>query len=49
MLREGEEVFLDDLQVEDLRRRLPVPVQLIGGADDLVAACLSATGHGAYP
>jgi putative radical SAM enzyme (TIGR03279 family) len=49
MLREGEEVFLDDLRVEDLRRRLPVPVQLIGGADDLVAACLSATGPGAYP
>jgi NifB/MoaA-like Fe-S oxidoreductase len=40
MLREGEEVFLDDTTLADLRDRLPVPVRLLGGADDLVAACL---------
>ncbi|MCP9798489.1 MULTISPECIES: TIGR03279 family radical SAM protein [unclassified Cyanobium] len=40
MLREGEEVFLDDTTLADLRRQLPVPVRLLGGADDLVAACL---------
>ncbi len=40
MLREGQEVFLDDLTLADLRDRLPVPVRLLGGADDLVAACL---------
>ncbi|KEF40698.1 MAG: Fe-S oxidoreductase [Cyanobium sp. CACIAM 14] len=40
MLREGEEVFLDDTPLSELRRRLPVPVRLLGGADDLVAACL---------
>ncbi len=40
MLREGQEVFLDDITLEELRRRLPVPVRLLGGAEDLVAACL---------
>jgi putative radical SAM enzyme (TIGR03279 family) len=40
MLREGEELFLDDMTLADLRRRLPVPVRVLGGADDLVAACL---------
>ncbi|MCP9801693.1 TIGR03279 family radical SAM protein [Synechococcus sp. RedBA-s] len=40
MLRQGEEVFLDDLRLEDLRRRLPVPIRLVQGADDFVAACL---------
>jgi putative radical SAM enzyme (TIGR03279 family) len=40
MLRQGEEVFLDDTTLAELRRRLPVPVRLLGGADDLVAACL---------
>ncbi len=49
MLRAGEEVFLDDLRVDELRRRLPVPLHLIGGAEDLVAACLSASMRGAYP
>ena len=40
MLREGEELFLDDMTLADLRRSLPVPVRVLGGADDLVAACL---------
>ena len=40
MLRQGEEVFLDDVPLAELERRLPVPVRLVGGANDLVAACL---------
>ena len=47
MLREGEEVFLDDTTLADLRLRLPVPVRLLGGADDLVAACLGTPRGGA--
>jgi putative radical SAM enzyme (TIGR03279 family) len=40
MLRQGEEVFLDDRTLTELREALPVPVHLLGGADDLVALCL---------
>jgi putative radical SAM enzyme (TIGR03279 family) len=40
MLRQGEPVFLDDLTLAELRDRLPVPVRLVQGADDFVAACL---------
>ena len=40
MLRQGEEVFLDDLTLDAVRAALPVPIELVGGADDLVAACL---------
>ncbi|CAK6701512.1 TIGR03279 family radical SAM protein [Synechococcus sp. CBW1107] len=40
MLRQGEPVFLDDLGLEELQLRLPVPIRLLQGADDLVAACL---------
>lgn len=47
MLREGEEVFLDDTTLADLRARLPVPIRLLGGADDLVAACLGTPRGGA--
>jgi putative radical SAM enzyme (TIGR03279 family) len=39
MLRQGEPVFLDDLRLEQLEARLPVPVQLVQDAADLVAAC----------
>jgi putative radical SAM enzyme (TIGR03279 family) len=39
-LRQGEPVFLDDLTLDQLRERLPVPVEVVSGADDLVAACL---------
>jgi len=39
MLRQGEPVFLDDFTLVDLEQRLPVAVQVLGGADDLVAAC----------
>ena len=40
MLRQGEPVFLDDQTLESVARRLPVPVDLVHGADDIVAACL---------
>ena len=39
MLRQGAPVFLDDLTLADLEQRLPVAVQVLGGAEDLVAAC----------
>jgi NifB/MoaA-like Fe-S oxidoreductase len=39
MLRQGEPIFLDDLTLADLEQRLPVAVQVLEGADDLVAAC----------
>jgi putative radical SAM enzyme (TIGR03279 family) len=41
MLRQGEPVFLDDLRLDELEARLPVPVQLLHGAADLVACCTS--------
>ena len=44
MLRQGEPLFLDDLSLAELEQRLPVPVQLLAGADDLVAVCLGQTG-----
>jgi NifB/MoaA-like Fe-S oxidoreductase len=47
MLREGEEVFLDDMRLQELRHRAGVPIRLLGGADDLVAACLGSEGGGA--
>ncbi|MCX5966095.1 MAG: TIGR03279 family radical SAM protein [Cyanobacteria bacterium] len=47
MLREGAEVFLDDRSLEELRAALPVPIQVLGGADDLVAMCLGSWGRDA--
>ena len=47
MLREGSPVFLDDCTLGELQERLPVPVRLIGGADDLVAVCLGRAGSAA--
>ena len=46
MLRQGEPVFLDDITLAELEQRLPVPVQVLGGADDLVAACIRNLGGG---
>lgn len=40
MLRQGEDVFLDDRTLTEVQQALPVPVHLLGGADDLVAFCL---------
>jgi len=47
MLREGAEVFLDDRSLAELREALPVPIQVLGGADDLVAMCLGSWGEDA--
>ena len=44
MLRQGQPVFLDDVSLDQLREQLPVPVAVVQGADDLVAACLAACG-----
>ena len=40
MLRQGEAVFLDDIKLDQLAERLAVPIRIVQGADDLVAACL---------
>ncbi len=40
MLRQGEPVFLDDQSLESIAARLPVPIRLVGGADQIVAGCL---------
>ncbi|SFQ96679.1 DUF512 domain-containing protein [Desulfoscipio geothermicus] len=36
MLREGQEVFLDDITVDELSRRLHVPITMVNGPEDLV-------------
>lgn len=43
MLRQGEPIFLDDVTLSELQSQLPVPVRLLGGADDLVASCFGET------
>ena len=40
MLRQGEPVFLDDQPLEAVAAQLPVPLTLVGGAAEIVAACL---------
>jgi NifB/MoaA-like Fe-S oxidoreductase len=45
MLRQGESVFLDDMTLEQLQAQLPVPIQPIGSAEELVAVCIRST-HG---
>lgn len=40
MLRQGQPVFLDDLALAEVQERLALPISLLQGADDLVAACL---------
>jgi hypothetical protein len=47
MLREGAEVFLDDTTLEQIRAALPVPIQVLAGADDLVTLCLGSWGRDA--
>ena len=40
-LRSGENVFLDDMTVEDLEKELKIPVKIVGEeGTDLVAAVL---------
>ena len=40
MLREGQAVFLDDMSLEDVSHALQVPIRIVHGADDIVAAAI---------
>ena len=42
MLRQGQPVFLDDMTLEGLAAQLPVPIRIVHGAADVVAAVLVA-------
>ena len=44
MLRQGEPVFLDDQRLETVAAQLPVPVELVGGAAEIVSVCLNGAG-----
>ena len=44
LLRQGQPVFLDDLSLKTVEQRLGVPLQVVGGAAEVVAACLHETG-----
>ncbi|QNI83492.1 hypothetical protein SynRS9907_02679 [Synechococcus sp. RS9907] len=44
MLRQGEPVFLDDMTLESLAAQLPVPIQIVHGAADVVDSVLGAIG-----
>ena len=43
LLRQGQPVFLDDLSLKTVEQRLGVPLQVVGGAAEVVAACLHET------
>ncbi|NDG03365.1 MAG: TIGR03279 family radical SAM protein, partial [Synechococcaceae bacterium WBB_34_004] len=40
LLRQGDAVFLDDLRLEQVEKKLGVPICVVGGAAEVVAACL---------
>lgn len=40
MLRQGQPVFLDDMTLEQVQAELPVPIRIVHGAADIVAAVL---------
>ena len=40
MLRQGQQVFLDDLTLDEVQQRLQRSLEVVGGAADVVAACL---------
>mgnify|MGYP001172053399 CR=1 FL=1 len=40
MLRQGQPVFLDDMTLEQVQAALPVPIRIVHGAADIVAAVL---------
>ena len=44
MLRQGEPVFLDDMTLEALAEQLPVPIQIVHGAADVVDSVLGVVG-----
>jgi NifB/MoaA-like Fe-S oxidoreductase len=45
MLRQGQPVFLDDMDLDTLRAALPVPVRVVEGAADIVASVLGPSGE----
>jgi hypothetical protein len=45
MLRQGQPVFLDDMNLDALRAALPVPVRVVEGAADIVASVLGPVGE----
>ena len=44
MLRQGQPVFLDDMTLEQVQAQLPVPIRIVHGAADIVAAVLGDPG-----
>ena len=40
MLRQGQPVFLDDMTLDQVQAQLPVPIRIVHGAADIVAAVL---------
>ena len=40
LLRQGEAVFLDDLSLEQVEQKLGLPICVVAGAAEVVAACL---------
>ena len=40
MLKQGEDVFLDDMSLAQLEDALQVPIRIVHGADDIVAAAI---------
>ena len=40
MLRQGQPVFLDDMTLDEVQAQLPVPIRIVHGAADIVAAVL---------
>ena len=40
MLRQDHHVFLDDMTLEEVSRKLGVPILVVRGADDIVAAAM---------
>ena len=40
MLRQGQPVFLDDMTLDQVQEQLPVPIRIVHGAADIVAAVL---------
>jgi putative radical SAM enzyme (TIGR03279 family) len=42
LLRQGEPVFLDDLRLDQIEQSLGLPIEVVVGAAEVVAACLRA-------
>lgn len=40
MLRQGQPVFLDDMTLDQVQEQLPVPIRIVHGAADIVAAVI---------